>query len=256
MKLNELRIVVTGAASGLGRQFCLSLAREGAQVAAVDIHEAGLGTLAAEPHGPGTIRTWRADVARQEEVQETIRQAVEHFGSLNGLINNAGVYRDGVLVKVDEERGRLLKLPLAQWQAVIDVDLTGPFLMTREVAAHMLQQKVRPGIIINISSVSRHGNAGQANYSAAKAGVVANTTVWAQELAPYGIRVGAIAPGFIRTPILRAMHPEVLEGWISRVPLKRLGEPEEIFAGVRFIIECEYFNARCLEIDGGLRMGT
>jgi len=93
---------------------------------------------------------------------------------------------------------------------------------------------------------------GQSNYSAAKAGVVADTRVWAQELAPYGIRVAAIAPGFVRTPILDAMQPDVLQTWIDRAPLKRLGEPSEIFAGVRFIFECEFFTGKYLEIDGGL----
>ena len=124
--------------------------------------------------------------------------------------------------------------------------------MSREIAAHMIEKNIRPGVIVNISSVTRSGNEGQSNYSAAKAGVVVDTRVWALELAEYGIRVGAIAPGFIRTPILEAMAPNVLDSWVSRVPLRRLGEPEEIYAALKFIFECEFFNGKCLEIDGGL----
>jgi 3-oxoacyl-[acyl-carrier protein] reductase len=105
--------------------------------------------------------------------------------------------------------------------------------------------------VINVSSVSRVGNAGQSNYSAAKAGVVANARGWARELARYGIRVAAIAPGFIRTPILEGMPPGKLDEYVERVPLGRVGEPAEIFAGVRFIVECDYFTGRCLDIDGG-----
>ena len=144
-------------------------------------------------------------------------------------------------------------MSLDDWQAVIDVDLTGPFLMTREVAAHMVEAD-HGGVIVNISSVSRDGNRGQSNYSAAKAGLVADTKLWGEELARYGIRVGAIAPGFVRTPILDAMRPEVLEAMVSKVPLRRLAEPAEIFQGVRFIVECDYFTSCCLDITGGVRL--
>jgi 3-oxoacyl-[acyl-carrier protein] reductase len=109
-------------------------------------------------------------------------------------------------------------------------------------------------VVVNISSVARHGNPGQSNYSAAKAGLVADTKLWAQELARYGIRTGAIAPGFVQTPILEGMRPEVLEGMLKAVPLRRAGTTAEIFAGVRFIIECGYFTGRCIDIDGGISM--
>jgi len=105
---------------------------------------------------------------------------------------------------------------------------------------------------VNISSVARHGNQGQTNYSAAKAGLVADTKLWGLELARYGIRVGAVAPGFVDTPILQGMRPEVLEGMLKAVPLRRAADPTEIFQAVRFILECDYFTGRCIDVDGGI----
>ena len=253
MKIADLKIVVTGAARGMGRHFALSLCQEGAQVAALDLDEQSLRQLKEEADGlSGQLQTYVADVANESLVVETVARASEDLDGLNGLINNAGIFRDGLLVKLDKKTGEIKKMSLKKWQTVIDVDLTGPFLMTREVAAQMIEKEIRPGVIINISSVSRCGNMGQSNYSAAKAGVVADTRLWAHELARHGIRVGAIAPGFIRTPILDGMRPEMLEKLTSGVPLRRLGEPAEIFAGVRFIVECDYFTAKCLDVDGGL----
>jgi 3-oxoacyl-[acyl-carrier protein] reductase len=253
MQIKDGRIIVTGGASGMGKHFSLGLCRAGAKVAAFDVDDKGLAALAAEAADlPGALKTYRVNVAVEAEVESGVTQAWADLGSLNGLINNAGIFRDGLLIKIDKQSGKVSKLSREQWQAVLDVDLTGPFLMTREVVARMVEHKVKPGVVINISSVSRHGNMGQSNYSAAKAGLVADTKLWSLELARYGIRVGAIAPGFIRTPILEGMKPEMLQKMLSGVPLQRLGEPEEIFAGVRFIIECDYFTGRCLDIDGGI----
>ena len=254
MKLTDLKCIVTGGGSGMGRHFSLALSRAGAKVAAFDIEEKGLAALKAEAQGlPGALHTYVVNVADEAQVIAGIDRAWSELGSLNGLVNNAGIFRDGLLVKVDKTSGKVSgKLTREQWQAVIDVDLTGPFLMTRELCARMIDGKAGPGVIVNISSVSRHGNMGQSNYSAAKAGLIADTKLWSLELARYGIRVAAIAPGFIRTPILEGMRPEMLEKMVSGVPLRRLGEPEEIFAGSRFIVECDYFTGRCLDIDGGL----
>ncbi|HEY3448513.1 MAG TPA: SDR family NAD(P)-dependent oxidoreductase [Myxococcales bacterium] len=253
MKLSETKAIVTGGASGMGRHFSLELARAGAQVAAFDLNEEGLASLAKEADGlPGRVRTFKVNVSKESEVVEHVQKAWDALGGLNCLVNNAGIFKDGLLVKTDKATGKVTdKLSLAQWQAVIDVDLTGPFLMTREVVARMVDAKAK-GVIVNISSVSRAGNPGQSNYSAAKAGLVADTKLWGQELARYGIRTGAIAPGFIRTPILEAMRPEMLDKMLAGVPLRRMGEPSEIFAGVRFLIECDYFTGRCLDIDGGV----
>lgn len=243
--------MVTGAASGLGHEFVLGLASSGASVAAVDLDQRGLDALLQETADvPGRVRSVRADVTNEAQVADAIATAASDFGLLNGVINNAGIYRDGLLVRKIGEK--VIKLHLAQWGAVIDTDLTGPFLVAREIASHMVQGGVSPGVIINISSVMRRGNAGQSNYSAAKAGVAALTKVWAEELAPYGIRVATIAPGFIQTPILDGTAPEVIATWMERVPMRRLGEAAEIFEGVKFVIRCDYFTGKCLDIDGGL----
>lgn len=254
MKINDTRIIVTGAASGMGYHFALGLCREGAKVAAMDLNEEGLEQLAkaANDGGPGLLKTYVGSVAKEEDVVQTVRQASEDLGGVNALVNNAGIFRDGFLVKPDKKTGGLKKMSLANWQAVIDVDLTGPFLMTREVAAQMIEKGIKPGVVVNISSVSRHGNMGQSNYSAAKAGLVADTRLWAHELARHGIRVGAVAPGFIRTPILEGMPEKMLQKMIDNIPMGRLGEPEEIYRAVRFIIENDYFTSRCLEVDGGV----
>lgn len=252
MKVEDLAIIVTGAASGLGRCFALSLASEGAQVMAADVDEDGLAELAEEAEGE--LETCICNVADEDDVVAMVATTVEAFGRVNGLINNAGIFRDALLISPDKETGEVRRMSLEQWQAVIDVDLTGPFLCTREVAAHMVETGEKPGVIINISSVSRHGNRGQSNYSAAKAGLVADTKLWAEELSRYGIRVGAVAPGFVQTPILDAMRPEVLEKLVSQVPLRRPGKPEEIYSAVRFIIDCDYFTGRCVDVDGGIKI--
>ncbi len=253
MQINEMKILVTGAASGMGMHFALALCREGAHVAAMDVNEEGLKVLAKEARDlKGKLVAFAGSVASEKEVIAVIQRAADTLGGLNGLVNNAGIFRDGLLVKQDKKTGALTKLALDDWQAVIDVDLTGPFLMTREVVAQMIERGVKPGVVINISSVSRAGNMGQSNYSAAKAALVADTRLWARELAKFGIRVGAIAPGFVRTPLLEGMRPEMLEKMIAQIPLRRLGEPAEIYQALKFIIECDYFTAKCLDLDGGL----
>ncbi len=254
MELSNAKAIITGAGSGMGRTFAVQLAAGGAQVVAADINPEGLiETAAAAETLPGSITTVTANVTDEDSVRSLIIAASEAMDGVNVLINNAGIFRDGLLVKVDRETGKVKRsMSLNQWQQVIDVDLTGPFLCTREFVTSCIDSGTKDAVVINISSVSRHGNRGQTNYSAAKAGLVADTRLWAQELSRYGIRTGAIAPGFVRTPILDGMRPEVLEGMVKGVPLRRVAEPEEIFAGVRFIIECGYFTGRCIDIDGGM----
>jgi 3-oxoacyl-[acyl-carrier protein] reductase len=249
MQIRDLKIIVTGAASGLGSSAAKFLCREGAAVAAVDLDTAGLEALRGELAGEGgRISIHAADVSSEQDASTAVKQAVAAHGTINGLVNSAGIYRDGLLVHGD---GR--KLPLAQWRKVLDVDLTGTFLMTREVAARMVTSKTSPGVIVNIASISRHGNVAQSNYAAAKAAVVADTRVWARELAGYGIRVAAVSPGLIRTPILSEdlIDPAVLADYVARIPLGRLGEPREIDAAIRFIIDCDYFTGECVEVNGG-----
>ncbi len=177
---------------------------------------------------------------------------VRDLGGLDVMVNNAGITRDGLLVKVKD--GEVVaKMPLAKWHEVIGVNLTGVFLGGREAAARMIGLG-KGGVIVNISSVSRCGNFGQTNYSAAKAGVTAMTVVWAKELARYGIRSAAIAPGFCATDILSAMSPEVLAKVTAPVPLGRLGDPAEVAHSAVYIVENDFYNGRVIELDGGLRL--
>lgn len=255
MNLTDVKAIVTGGASGMGRVFTLELARAGAAVVAADVSADGLGTLEAEAAGlPGKITAIRANVADEADVARLITEASAAMGGLNVLVNNAGIFRDGLLVKPDRETGKVKRMSLDQWNAVIAVDLTGPFLCTREFAAHVIESKTPASVIVNISSIARNGNMGQSNYSAAKAGLVADTKLWAGELARYGIRTGAVAPGFVDTPILRGMRPEVLDKMLEGVPLRRVGDPKEIWQAVKFIVECEYFTGRCVDVDGGLTL--
>lgn len=253
MDISGSKILVTGGASGMGRAFTLNLAKLGGDVAFCDLSEEGIAEVEAEAADlPGKVKGFVANVADEDEVVALVKNAAEALGGLNGLINNAGIFRDGLLVKKDRETGEIRAMSLKKWNQVIQVDLTGPFLCTREFATHCLSSGTNPAVVVNISSVARHGNTGQSNYSAAKAGLVADTKVWAQELGRHGIRTGAVAPGFVDTPILQGMRPEVLERMLKPVPLRRVASTHEIFLAVKFIIECDYFTGRCIDVDGGL----
>jgi 3-oxoacyl-[acyl-carrier protein] reductase len=246
-------IVITGGGRGIGRALAQAFAGRGADVALLDMSLDDLEktrALCAEHNAK--VKTYQCNVAQEKEVSETFAAIVQDFGRLDALINNAGITRDALLVKVKD--GQVTgSMSLAQWQAVIDVNLTGVFLCGREAATHMIRFG-NGGVLINISSISRAGNAGQSNYSAAKAGVAAMAVTWAKELSRYGIRAAAIAPGFIQTDILKDMKPEVLEKTLAAVPMKRPGIADEIAHGALFILTNDYFTGRVLEIDGGLRI--
>jgi 3-oxoacyl-[acyl-carrier protein] reductase len=253
MQVQGSKILVTGGASGMGRAFTLNLAKLGAGVAFCDLNEDGIAEVeAAAADLPGTVKGFVANVAEEADVVALIKNSAEALGGLNGLVNNAGIFRDGLLVKKDRETGEVRSMSLKKWNPVIQVDLTGPFLCTREFATHCLETDTKPAVVVNISSIARHGNPGQTNYSAAKAGLVADTKLWAQELGRYGIRTGAVAPGFVDTPILQGMRPDVLEKMLKPVPLRRVATTDEIFLAVKFILECDYFTGRCIDVDGGL----
>jgi 3-oxoacyl-[acyl-carrier protein] reductase len=253
MQINGSKALVTGGASGMGRHFVLSLAKAGADVAFCDVNADGIAAVEAEAADlPGKVIGFEADVANEDSVTALVHNAHEALGGLNVLVNNAGIFRDGLLVKVDRETGEVRKMSLKKWQSVIDVDLTGPFLCTREFATKAIQSGEKSSVVVNISSIARHGNRGQTNYSAAKAGLVADTKLWAVELARHGIRTGAVAPGFVNTPILQGMPEPVLQAMLKPVPLRRVGTTEEIWLAVKFIIECDYFTGRCIDVDGGM----
>jgi 3-oxoacyl-[acyl-carrier protein] reductase len=126
--------------------------------------------------------------------------------------------------------------------------------MVRETVATMVRAGTRPGVVVNLSSLARHGNRGQSNYVAAKASLAANTVTWAREFAPFGIRVGAIAPGMIETPMTQGMHQKARDALVAMIPVGRIGVPEDVWRALRFVIECDYFSGRCVDVDGGLTM--
>jgi 3-oxoacyl-[acyl-carrier protein] reductase len=253
MHLMDKAVAVTGGARGIGKAIAHAFIERGARVAIVDLSPSDLEAARADFAGAGAqVGTYAANVAREDQVIAAFNGIVADFGRLDVLVNNAGIIKDGLLVKAKDGvvTGRM---GLEQWQAVIDVNLTGVFLCGREAAERMIGLG-NGGLIINISSISKCGNAGQTNYSAAKAGVTAMAVVWAKELARYGIRAASIAPGFTRTDILAGMPPEMLEKVTAPVPLKRLGLPEEVAHAAVFIAENDFFTGRALDVDGGLRL--
>jgi 3-oxoacyl-[acyl-carrier protein] reductase len=253
MQIKDKVVAVTGGARGIGKAIASAFADKGARIALLDLVPADVEATRAELAGRGVdVRAYAVNVAREAEVVVALDQVVADFGRLDVMVNNAGIIKDALLVKAKD--GKVVsKMTLDQWQAVIDVNLTGVFLCGREAAEHMIKLG-NGGLIINIASISKAGNAGQSNYSAAKAGVSAMAVVWARELARYGIRAASIAPGFTRTDLLAGMPPEMLEKVTAPVPLKRLALPEEIGHAAVFIAENDYFTGRAVDLDGGLRL--
>ena len=255
MQLSSLKIIVTGAAQGMGAHFARRLAEAGAQVAAGDVMEEGLAQLAESTKGlPGKVHTRKLDVSSEAEVGAFVDWANEAMGGLNGLINNAGILRDGLLVKKDKTTGEVTKLTKDKWDAVLAVNLTGAMFMVRDVVTKMASTEQKPGVIVNMSSIARHGNRGQSNYTSAKAALAANTVTWAREFAAFGVRVGAVAPGMIETPMTQGMNQKARDALVTNIPVGRIGLPEDIWVAVKFVLECDYFNGRTIDVDGGLSM--
>ena len=253
MDLKGKTIVITGAGRGLGRKMAEVIAREGATIALAGTHEEGLQETARLCiEAGGEARSYVADVADESQVETLFASVHRDFGSVDGLINNAGTNRDALLVKAEDGKVQS-KMSLGDFDRVIAVDLVGVFLCGREAAVHMIEGG-RAGVIINVSSISRAGNVGQTNYAAAKAGVAAMTVTWAKELARYKIRVAGIAPGFCDTRMVANIKPAIRDRIISSIPLRRLGQPEEIGRTALFILQNDYYDGRILEIDGGLRL--
>lgn len=245
-------MVVTGAARGLGLAMARSMAEQGARVSLVDIDREAIDAAVGQLTADGLeCQGYTANVADEDSVLALFDRLKQDHDRLDALVNNAGILRDGMLVK--KKDGQVQRLSLEQWQAVIDVNLTGVFLCGREAAAWMVDRE-NAGVIVNISSISRAGNIGQTNYSAAKAGVAAMTVTWAKELARYGIRVAGIAPGFIETEMTASMKPEALDRVKQSVPLKRMGQPSHIADAVTFILTNDYYSGRILEVDGAARV--
>ena len=253
MNLSQLKIIITGGAQGMGAHFARRLAEAGAQVAVGDVKEEGLAQLAESTRGaPGKVHTRKLDVSNEADVTAFVDWAYGAMGGLNALVNNAGILRDGLLVKKDKTTGEITKMSKDQFEAVINVNLTGATMMVREVVAKMVSAEQKPGVIVNMSSIARHGNRGQSNYVSAKAALAANTNTWAREFAPFGIRVCGVAPGMVETPMTQGMNQQARDAIVASIPVGRIGTPEDLWLAVRFCLECDYFNARTFDVDGGM----
>ena len=252
MDITRKVIAITGAGRGLGRAIALSLAEQGAVLALIDVNRTDLEVTEAEVRSrDGRCALFVCNVASEPEVEATFAAIKDQFGALHGLVNCAGILRDGMLIKVKE--GALTeKMSLAQWQAVIDVNLTGTFLCGREGAA--LMARGGQGVIINISSIARAGNMGQSNYAASKAGVASLVVTWGKELARHGIRVMGIAPGVFATDMTAAMKPEAMARMQQAIPVGTLGQAAQLAQTVQFILANDYLSGRMIELDGGLRL--
>jgi 3-oxoacyl-[acyl-carrier protein] reductase len=247
MEFSGKNIIVTGGARGMGKRFALDLKTLGAKPCVVDVVQENLDALKKEAGIPGQV----VDVSSEKSVEAFFEKFAAENGAPDVLINNAGITADALFIKQKGEE--ITKFPFANWEKVLNVNLTGVFLCAREAAFHMVKRRIK-GVIVNISSISRSGNLGQTNYSAAKSAVDAMTVTWAKELAKFGIRVGAIAPGYINTEMVAKIRPDVLEKLIQNIPVGRLGEMAEISQAVQFIIRNDFFTGRILEVDGGMRI--
>ena len=238
--------LVTGASRGIGRAVALALAEAGAEVVVnySSSADAAEEVVKAITSNGGSAYAIKANVAEEDAVDQLIKTVLERSSSLDILINNAGITRDGLLMRMKTE----------DWQAVVNLNLTGVFLCTRAVARTMLKQK--SGRIINITSVvGLMGNAGQANYAAAKAGVVGLTKSTAKEFASRGITVNAVAPGFITTDMTKELDSEPI---LAAIPLGSFGTPEQVAGAVRFLAAdpaAAYITGQVLQVDGGMLMG-
>ena len=236
--------LVTGASRGIGRAIAVHLARCGATVAGVARSLSALeGTLAAIREIGGTAEGWAANVAEAADVNRVVEEVEAKFGKIHVLVNNAGITKDGLFLRMSDEA----------WKEVIDINLTGTFLFARAVGGVMIRQ--RYGRIINITSVSGLvGNPGQANYSASKAGVIGFTQTIARELAARNITVNAVAPGFITTDMTDVLPDKVKAEVKERIPLKRLGKPEDIADLVVYLAGpgAGYITGQVIAVDGGM----
>ncbi|MGF1751730.1 MULTISPECIES: SDR family NAD(P)-dependent oxidoreductase [Vibrio] len=251
MNIKDSVVVITGGAQGLGFATANMLSKAGAHIAIIDSNEEQLVSAAADLQANGTqIGTYCANITDEQATINVFEQILKDFSKVNVLINNAGILRDGLMVKAKD--GEILdEMSLDQFNAVISVNLSGTFLCGREAAKAMIRSK-QQGVIINISSVARDGNMGQSNYSAAKAGVASLAMVWAKELSRYNIRAAAIAPGACYSAMTASMKPEALSRLEQMAPVKRLGQDVEIAKSAQFIIENDFYNGKVLAVDGGL----
>lgn len=252
MRINEQSAVVTGASGGIGKAIAKALidsgiANVGILVKNPKMVETALAGIA-PPDYTGRIIPLVADLREKDQLTSAFKTFMDQAGHLSILVNNAGVLLDGAMAAISF-RG-MVRYPLEKWQQTIETNLTGTFLCSQMAAEYMMKQRT-PGIILNISSISRKGRAGQVAYSASKGGVASMTYTLAQELRPFGIRAVGIAPGIVDTAMAQRIPETHRKEMIQRVSAGRMGTPEEIAHGAIFCIENDYFNGRILELDGG-----
>jgi 3-oxoacyl-[acyl-carrier protein] reductase len=243
-RLSQKVCLITGAAQGIGLATARKFAREGAVLAICDLRQAGIDEAVQQCQALGAKAAgFVVDVTQRNMVDAVVQRVKEQFGRIDVLVNNAGITQDA----------RLQKMTIEQFDRVIDVNLRGVFHCAQAVADTMVAQG--SGVILNASSVvGLYGNFGQTNYAATKFGVIGFTKTWSRELGPKGIRVNAVAPGFIQTPILDTIPEKVIEDMKQRVPLHRLGTPEEIANVYAFLAsdEASYVNGAVIEVSGGM----
>jgi 3-oxoacyl-[acyl-carrier protein] reductase len=244
--LKDKVAIVTGGARGIGAAICTQFAAEGARVAVVDLDEAGAQAHAQTLRAQGAQAiALRADVADEASVIAMVQSVVDAFGTVHVLVNNAGFTRDM----------RITRMQLSDWDSVVDVILKGAFLCTRAVLPHMTAEAQRWGRVVNISSRAHLGNAGQANYSAAKAGLIGFTRAMSLENGKFGVTVNAVAPGVIDTQAVRdlAHYDKVRDNAVKTTPVPRLGDPEDVARAVAFLSStgAGYISGDVLHVSGG-----
>lgn len=252
MRLQDKVCLITGGAAGIGKATAHLFAQEDAKVVICDLDVEKGQAVAQAVKGD----FYQVDVVDRSQVQAWVDSVISKNNRIDVLVNNAGVLRDGLLVKVKD--GQLVKqMSQADFDLVLEVNLKGVFNCTQAVAPQMINQD--QGVILNATSVvGLDGNFGQTNYVASKAGVVGMTKVWARELGRYGIRVNAVAPGFIATEMVQAMPEKIITEMINRTPLPRLGQPEDVANAYLFLAsqEASFITGAVLRVDGGIVVGT
>ena len=250
--------IVTGGAAGIGRATALRFAQGGYAVSAWDVDEAGAAALvpALQAAGAPDAEGRKVDVTDSAAVEKAVAEVVARFGRVDALVNNAGIVRDSQLVKW-KEGAVASTMTDADFDKVIAVNLKGVFHCTRAAAPYMIKQG--SGVVLNASSVvGLYGNFGQTNYAATKAGVISFTQTWARELGKFGIRVNAVAPGFVATDIIKAMPEKVIAGMVAKTPVGRMGKPEDIAEAYFWLASdaASFVHGATLSVDGGLVLGT
>jgi len=251
MRVKDKVVIITGAGSGIGRETSILFAKHGAKVVVTDIDEkSGKETvdeiakvLEQDPDCTGEAFFAKLDISDREQTKQVAQDVLNRYGKIDVLINNAGIIQDALVTKMTED----------QWDKVIDIDLKGPFNCIQAVADNMIEHGI--GEIINVSSiVGIYGNIGQANYSAAKAGLIGLTKTLAKELGKKGIRVNAVAPGFIHTPMTAKVPDKILELMKEKTPLKRIGHPDDVGYALLYLAsdEANFINGAIIPVDGGL----